>query len=124
MSYWIIYLIDVITPLKGPCILLSAFSVILFVFLVFELIEHKENYGKDKDYKRMYRITRGIPTISVIFILLAVFIPSKTTAYTLLGIKLGQVAVSKPEVQNKVDKISKIIDIKLDQYIQEEGSKK
>lgn len=124
MLYWIIYLIDVITPLKGPCILLSAFSVIFFVYSVFALREHKENYGKDKDYKRMYRITRDIPTISVIFILLAVLIPSKTTAYTLLGIKLGQVAVSKPEVQNKVDKLSKIIDIKLDQYIQEEGSKK
>lgn len=124
MLYWIIYLIDVITPLKEPCILLSVFSIIFFVFSVFALSAHEEDCGKDKDYKKMYRIIRGIPTISVIFILLAVFIPSKTTAYTLLGIKLGQVAVSKPEVQNKVDKLSKIIDIKLDQYIQEEGSKK
>ena len=124
MLYWIIYLIDAITPLKGPCILLSAFSAMFFVCSFFSLSEHKEDYGEDKDYKEMYRITRGIFTISVIFILLAVFIPSKTTAYTLLGIKLGQAAVSKPEVQNKVDKLSKIIDIKLDQYIQEEGSKK
>ena len=124
MLYWIIYLINVITPLKGPCILLSAFSIILFVFSVFTLREYKEDYGEDKDYKEMYRITSNIPKISVILLLLAVFIPSKTTAYTLLGMKLGQVAVSKPEVQNKVDKLSKIIDIKLDQYIQEEGSKK
>lgn len=124
MLYWIIYLIDVITPLKGPCILLSAFSIILFVFSVFALREHEEDYGKDKDYEEMYRTIMDIPKISVILLLLAVFIPSKTTAYTLLGIKLGQVAVSKPEVQNKVDKLSKIIDIKLDQYIQEEGSKK
>lgn len=51
------------------------------------------------------------------------FIPSKTTAYALLGIKLGQTVISKPEVQNKVDKLSKVIDIKLDQYIQKAGGK-
>lgn len=124
MLYWVIYLVDVITPLKEPCILLSAFSIILFVFSVFILRGYKEDYGEDKDYKEMYRITSNIPKISVILLLLAMFIPSKTTAYTLLGIKLGQVAVSKPEVQNKVDKLSKIIDIKLDQYIQEEGNKR
>lgn len=78
---------------------------------------------KDEDYKKFCDITKRVFTTTLILLLLAVFIPSKTTAYTLLGIKLGQIAVSKPEVQNKVDKLSKVIDIKLDQYMQEAGGK-
>lgn len=124
MLYWIIYLIDAITPLKEPCIVLSALGVVFFTFSTFALSEHKATYEEDEDYKKMYSITRGVLTTTLILLPLAIFIPSKTTAYTLLGIKLGQTVVSKPEVQNKVDKLSKVIDIKLDQYIQEEGSKK
>lgn len=78
---------------------------------------------KDEDYKKFCDITKRVFTTTLILLLLAVFIPSKATAYTLLGIKLGQIAVSKPEVQNKVDKLSKVIDIKLDQYMQEAGGK-
>ena len=121
MLYWIIYLIDVITPLKYVFILLS---VVGFVATVASLTEMEGNNTECENCKETCGITKYVFTTTLIFILLAVFIPSKTTAYTLLGIKLGQVAVSKPEVQNKVDKLSKIIDIKLDQYIQEEGSKK
>lgn len=125
MLYWIIYLIDVITPLKDVFIGLTILGAATFIVTVFFALEQNKTYGKeDEDYKKMYSIAKHIFTTALISLLLAVFIPSKTTAYTLLGIKLGQVAVSKPEVQNKVDKLSKIIDIKLDQYIQETGSKK
>lgn len=125
MLYWIIYLIDVITPLKDVFIGLTILGAITFIITAYCALEQSKAYGKeDEDYKKMYSIAKHIFTTALISLLLAVFIPSKTTAYTLLGIKLGQVAVSKPEVQNKVDKLSKVIDIKLDQYIQEEGSKK
>lgn len=123
MLYWIIYLIDVITPLKDIFVVLSIVGVIsTIVSLVAMVVD--DSGAKDKDYKEFCDITKRIFGTTLILLLLAVFIPSKTTAYTLLGIKLGQTVVSKPEVQNKVDKLSKIIDIKLDQYIQEEGSKK
>ena len=121
MLYWIIYLIDVITPLKYVFILLS---VVGFGATVAALAEMAGNNTEGEIHKELCGITKDIFTTTLILLLLAVFIPSKATAYTLLGIKLGQVAISKPEVQNKVDKLSKIVDIKLDQYIQEEGSKK
>lgn len=113
MLYWIIYLIGVITPLKEPCALLSIFGILFWIYSFFGLA--------DKDYKKMCSITKGVTKATIILMLLAVFIPSKTTAYTLLGIKLGQTVISKPEVQNKADKLSKVIDIKLNKYIQEEG---
>lgn len=119
----IIYLIDIITPLKEPCILLSTFGILGFIFSVFNLAEYDSNYGKDEDYKKMFGITKGVFVISIISLPLAIFIPTKTTAYTLLGVKLGQTVISKPEVQSKVDKLSKVIDIQLDKYIQEAGSK-
>lgn len=121
MLYWIIYLIDVITPLKYVFVLLSMLGV---AATTASLIEIVSNDTKDEGYKKFCDITKYIFGTTLILLLLAVFIPSKTTAYTLLGIKLGQTIVSKPEVQSKVDKLSKVIDIKLDQYIQEEGSKK
>lgn len=124
MLYWIIYLIDVLTPLKdvfwGVTILCGAVFIATLVFA----LEQYSNYGKeDKEYKMLYNISKKTFIITLMSSLLAVFIPSKTTAYTLLGIKLGQIVVSKPEVQNKVDKLSKIIDIKLDKYVQESGSR-
>lgn len=121
MLYWIIYLIDVITPLKYVFTLLFVVGLAATTASVVSIVDSNT---KDEDYKKFCDITKRVFTTTLILLLLAVFIPSKTTAYTLLGIKLGQIAVSKPEVQNKVDKLSKIIDIKLDQYIQEEGSKK
>ena len=121
MLYWVVYLIDVITPLKEPCALLSIFGILFWAYSFFGLAEHRSNYWEDKDDKIMRNITKGVTIASIILMLLAVFIPSKTTAYTLLGIKLGQTVISKPEVQIKVDKLSNVIDIKLNKYIQEEG---
>lgn len=121
MLYWIIYLIDVITPLKYVFISLSVVGLVATVASVVSIVDSDT---EDEGYKEFCDITKSIFTTTLILLLLAVFIPSKTTAYTLLGIKLGQTVVSKPEVQNKVDKLSKVIDVKLDQYIQEEGGKK
>lgn len=121
MLYWTIYLIDVITPLKY--VFFSLF-VVGFVASIASLVETEGRNTKDEDYKERCSVTKRIFTTTLVLLLLTIFIPSETTAYTLLGIKLGQTAVSKPEIQNKIDKLSKVIDIKLDQYIQEEGGKK
>lgn len=125
MLYWIIYLIDIITPLKEVFIFLSICGGVLATFVYLSKLDCAQVYGEDcKDYRNIIKSFKQALFTTAIFGLLAILIPTKTTAYTLLGIKLGQTTISKPEVQQKVDKLSKIIDIKLDKYIQETEDKK
>ena len=124
MLYWIIYLIDVITPLKDIFMGLTALGLVVSISTLFFALEQCNTYGKeDKEYKILHNISKKAFIMVIISSLLAIFIPSKTTAYTLVGIKLGQTVVSKSEVKTKIDKLSKVIDIKLDKYIQEAGDK-
>lgn len=112
---WILYLIGAISGLKiVGIVLLSLGAGISFMIIVNDLVE--ENQIGDTWKKFLSLIIIGTS--------LLVFLPSKNTMYTMLGLKLGKEVVESESVSSVLEKTYKIIDNKLDSILEDQQGEK
>lgn len=60
---------------------------------------------------------------SIIFGIIVILVPKSSTMYLMAGAYVGTEASKNPAVVNKLSKVNKIIDYKLDEILNELGSK-
>lgn len=109
MIYLLLWLADVSLGLKFLLGLIFCFSV--FIFMVM-LVDDIWSYPK------------GVVKIVIIACLLSaslwILVPSRKTVYMITASYIGKQVSTKMEVDSKIGKLSKLIDIKLDEYIEGE----
>lgn len=108
------FLVWVISTLKGVSVMLGLLSGI-FIIVSFCWIMAGTDYGETVRWK----LVIGLFSLGVFFGLLNVMIPSQKTAYIMVGAYATQQIAEDPKVQQLGAKTLKLIENKLDEYIQE-----
>lgn len=114
---WTIYLIDIIENLG--CL---AFIALLGASLVAIL----SGITCTDDWKDRTKETRIFKTSSIIVLIAAfflVFLPAKKTIYLMIGAYAVEHVVETPEAKEFGSKLLKVVNSKLDEMIEKEGSK-
>lgn len=114
----IVYLISTLSSVKSFLVLGCFFSVVATVVI---LIFSTEDSVKVEAY---YKYAKIAFCISILSALLAVLTPSEKTAYVMLGAYTAQKVTEQPETKLVADKVLKIVNKKLDSYIEELQEKK
>ena len=113
---FLIYLINVFESMqKLACILLIIGVCLIGVAFLFCVFSNcLDNEIDEKVAKKVIKYT------SIFFIVLSlivVFVPKSETMYLMIGAYLGTQIIEKPEVSEKLSKVYKIIDLKLDEVL-------
>jgi hypothetical protein len=108
------FLVWVISTLKGLSVVLGLLSGI-FIVVSFCWIMTGMDYGATVRWK----LVTGLFSLGVFFGLLNVMIPSQKTAYIMVGAYATQQIAEDPKVQQLGAKTLKLIESKLDEYIDE-----
>lgn len=106
---WILYLIEVISSLKIVGIVLLVLGAVTTLVLIVNNIVGCEPIGNT--WKKFL-------SLIIVGTSLLIFLPSKTTMYTMLGLKLGKEIVQSESVSSVLEKTYKIIDNKLDSILE------
>lgn len=121
MLYLIVYglgLVDKLDVLLG-CITAVLVGVIMLSF--FALIQcHVE--GDDKYRRYMSRVIKKSTKLLIITLSFLILIPCKNIAYQLTAVYMGKQVNQTIKLDTKLQKVSEIIDIKLDEIIKENRS--
>ena len=116
---FLIYLANVFDVIQKLAFIFLIIGVSVFVvFLVIYLFEYFSTHYKDEIVNSINK--KYIKFVSIFFIVLSlivVFVPKSETMYLMIGAYLGTQIVEKPEVSEKLSKVYKIIDLKLDEVL-------
>lgn len=99
-------------------LVITLFIFMFSLFLIFLIYEDKskEDY-KNKNSTKFYKWLKNLVISIVIMSSLIVIIPSERTIYLIVGAYIGQKVISDKNISDKLEKINKIIDYKLDDII-------
>ena len=126
---WIVYFVSLLNPLNA---VLSFAYVVFFltaVCILFAIGIHKDSdtfwtnknhQAERKDFrKKLFGKFKFTFTAAVITMLLSIFIPSEKTAYMMVGANVAQRVYDSPETKQVTEKVLKIVNGKLDSYVNE-----
>lgn len=96
----------------------TALLILFFVFLGSFIIKIVSLYESDLTLHKITSKSIKICAISsIIFGAIVVLVPKSSTMYLMAGAYIGTEAVKNPDVVNKLSKVNKIIDYKLDEIL-------
>lgn len=119
---FLIYLASFVSSLLVITKLLLAITLFIFmcsllfsIALVYE-DKTKEDY-KNRNLTKFYKWLKNLVISIVIMSSLIIIVPSERTIYLMAGAYIGQKVVADKNISDKLKKINKIIDYKLDDII-------
>ncbi|EAK3475217.1 hypothetical protein BHV26_08380 [Campylobacter coli] len=118
-----IYLAGVFGALKIIAVVALFILFVTFCFsFVFNVVAH---VGRKDHLRKMTSKSIKICVItSIIFGAIIILVPRSSTMYLMAGAYVGTEAIENPNIVNKLSKVNKIIDYKLDEMLKELESKK
>ena len=113
---FLIYLINVFESMqKLACIFLIIGVCLIGVAFLFSVVSN--SLDDEIDEKVAKKVIKFSSIFFIILSLIVVFVPKSETMYLMIGAYLGTQIVEKPEVSEKLSKVYKIIDLKLDEVL-------
>ena len=113
---FLIYLINVFESMqKLACIFLIIGVCLIGVAFLFSVVSN--SLDDEIDEKVAKKIIKYSSIFFIVLSLIVVFVPKSETMYLMIGAYLGTQIVEKPEVSEKLSKVYKIIDFKLDEVL-------
>ena len=113
---FLIYLINVFESMqKLACIFLIIGVCLIGVAFLFSVFSNC--LDEEIDEKVAKKIIKYSSIFFIVLSLIVVFVPKSETMYLMIGAYLGTQIVEKPEVSEKLSKVYKIIDHKLDEVL-------
>lgn len=115
MLYFIIYMIQVLPTIRDIA------QVLAFLSFFFTLILGLGCFMNlnDPDTPKIMKVVKILSIICCVSTLLALLIPNKTTLYQMSAIYLGKQINRSVRVDDKIQKISTIVDLNLDNIIKD-----
>lgn len=115
---FLIYLINVFESMQKLACIFLVIGVCLigvaFLFCVFS------NCLDDEiDEKVAKKVIKYSSIFFIVLSLIVVFVPKSETMYLMIGAYLGTQIIEKPEVSEKLSKVYKIVNLKLDEVLDE-----
>lgn len=112
----LVYVISVLSDLKTVLALLTGAVGILLVLSIIVYVDYSPTAEETAAaVKRM----KGLAASIVLLMFTQILIPTEKTAYTMVGAYAAQQVAENPQVQKMSEKVLKIIDAKLDTYVEE-----
>lgn len=108
---------------------LSELSVIIMVFCIFLIIFFGVVYtqvdeNNTENYKNMaIKVEKTLFIIFIISFILYIFLPNSKFIYMATGLKIAEFSVEKLTENAEFDKVRKLINLKLDELIKDNGLK-
>lgn len=113
---FLIYLINVFESMqKLACIFLIIGVCLIGVAFLFSVFTNC--LDDEIDEKVAKKVIKYASIFFIVLSLIVVFVPKKETMYLMIGAYLGTQIAEKPEVSEKLSKVYKIIDLKLDEVL-------
>lgn len=113
---FLIYLINVFESMqKLACIFLIIGVCLIGVAFLFSVFSNC--LDDEIDEKVAKKVIKYSSIFFIVLSLIVVFVPKSETMYLMIGAYLGTQIVEKPEVSEKLSKVYKIIDHKLDEVL-------
>ena len=114
----LIYGISVLSNLGITLVIVLMLSLIVFIL---SLLAWASEYGESKE--TAYKWVKGSIIAISIILPISVIVPSEKTMYTMVGAYAAQRISEDPKVQQLSAKVLKLVENKLDTYIDESTKK-
>lgn len=108
--FWGVYLADIVGTIK-----VTAFVLICLTSLVLWILVGMKS--DNLDVPRWQFVTSGI--VLVLSVIINIFVPSKQTIYTMLGVKTTDVILDQPVAKKTIELLELKIDKELDEIKKE-----
>ena len=113
---FLIYLINVFESMQKLAFIFLVIGVCLIgVTFLFSVVSN--SLDDEIDEKVAKKVIKFSSIFFIVLSLIVVFVPKSETMYLMIGAYLGTQIVEKPEVSEKLSKVYKIIDLKLDEVL-------
>lgn len=118
-----IYLAGVFDALKSTAVVVLCLTLVVFCLsFTFNVVSCVDR--EDRLYKMTSKSIKICAIASIIFGAIIILVPRSSTMYLMAGAYVGTEAIENPNIVNKLSKVNKIIDYKLDEMLKELESKK
>lgn len=119
---FLIYLINVFESMqKLACIFLVIGVCLIGIAFLFSVFSNC--LDDEIDEKVAKKVIKFASIFFIVLSLIVVFVPKSETMYLMIGAYLGTQIIEKPEVSEKLSKVYKIIDLKLDEVLDDLSQK-
>lgn len=115
---FLIYLAEVSGSIKhvsGWFIVLLIFSIC--VFAIYSMVSDDEDNRKGMEFGK--RVLKCLSIALILSMIVNVAIPKSSTVYLMVGAYMGTEVAKSPDISEKLSKINKIIDYKLNDLLDE-----
>lgn len=115
---FLIYLAEVSGSIKhvsGWFIVLLVFSIC--VFAIYTMVSDDEDNRKGMEFGK--RVLKCLSVTLILSMIVNVAIPKSSTVYLMVGAYMGTEVAKSPDISEKLSKINKIIDYKLNDLLDE-----
>lgn len=115
---FLIYLAEVSGSIKhvsGWFIILLIFSIC--VFAIYSMVSHAEDNRKGMEFGK--RVLKCLSIALILSMIVNIVIPKSSTVYLMVGAYMGTEVAKSPDISEKLSKINKIIDYKLNDLLDE-----
>ncbi|HEG8091170.1 TPA: hypothetical protein SFZ51_000746 [Campylobacter jejuni] len=115
---FLIYLAEVSGSIKhvsGWFIILLIFSIC--VFAIYSMVSHVDENRKGMEFGK--RILKCLSIALILSMIVNIAIPKSSTVYLMAGAYMGTEVAKSPDISEKLSKINKIIDYKLNDLLDE-----
>lgn len=115
---FLIYLAEVSGSIKhvsGWFIVLLVFSIC--VFAIYSMVSDDEDNRKGMEFGK--RVLKCLSIALILSMIVNVAIPKSSTVYLMVGAYMGTEVAKSPDISEKLSKINKIIDYKLNDLLDE-----
>ncbi|HEG8094171.1 TPA: hypothetical protein SFZ49_001848, partial [Campylobacter jejuni] len=113
---FLIYLAEVSGSIKhvsGWFIILLIFSIC--VFAIYSMVSHAEDNRKGMEFGK--RVLKCLSVALILSMIVNIAIPKSSTVYLMAGAYMGTEVAKSPDISEKLSKINKIIDYKLNDLL-------
>ncbi|HFV1620083.1 TPA: hypothetical protein ACH6AG_001225 [Campylobacter jejuni] len=115
---FLIYLAEVSGSIKhvsGWFIVLLVFSIC--VFAIYTMVSDDEDNRKGMEFGK--RVLKCLSVTLILSMIVNIAIPKSSTVYLMVGAYMGTEVAKSPDISEKLSKINKIIDYKLNDLLDE-----
>ena len=115
---FLIYLAEVSGSIKhvsGWFIILLIFSIC--VFAIYSMVSHVDENRKGMEFGK--RVLKCLSIALILSMIVNIVIPKSSTVYLMAGAYMGTEVAKSPDISEKLSKINKIIDYKLNDLLDE-----
>jgi hypothetical protein len=112
----LLYLADRVDCIRDICGFLCVISAVVIIFGAGFFIEGTQNEDEQEYKVGKCILSFSIPLFIILFCI-SMFVPSSKFMYQAIGLHIGKQAIQSPSVDIKLQKISEIVDLKLDDMI-------